>query len=76
LVFTAGIGEHAPRVRALALEGLEWLGIELDRDANGSDAPVISHGRSRVVVRVLPTNEDLVIARAAHAALPPDGARG
>jgi acetate kinase len=70
LVFTAGIGEHAPLVRALALEGLSWLGLELDADANRKNASVISRGSSRVVVCVLPTNEDLVIARAAHAMLP------
>jgi acetate kinase len=70
LVFTAGIGEHAPRVRALALEGLDWLGIELDANANRNNAPVISRSSSRVLVRVLPTNEDLVIARAARAVLP------
>ncbi|MES1188498.1 MAG: acetate/propionate family kinase [Myxococcales bacterium] len=70
LVFTAGIGEHAPLVRARVLEGLSWLGIELDVEANDSGASVISRKSSRVVVRVLPTNEDLVIARAAYAVLP------
>jgi acetate kinase len=71
LVFTAGIGEHAPLVRALALEGLSWLGLELDPEANLENASVISGSSSRVVVRVLPTNEDLIIARAAYAVLPP-----
>jgi acetate kinase len=73
LVFTAGIGEHAPLVRSLALDGLSWLGLELDTDANRKNASVISRSSSRVVICVLPTNEDLVIARAAHALLPPRG---
>ncbi len=65
LVFTGGIGEHAPLVRELALSDLSSLGIELDPRRNAVNASVISLDGTSVVVRVVPTNEDLVIARAA-----------
>jgi acetate kinase len=67
LVFTGGIGEHAPLVRELACSGLGALGIELDPALNAVNAPVISRRSSPCRVRVLPTNEDLVIARSAYA---------
>lgn len=67
IVFTAGIGEHAPYIREHALEGLEYLGIELDiaRNTFGhSSVPVeLSADTSRVKVYMIPTNEELVIAR-------------
>ncbi len=63
LVFTAGIGEHAAPVRARICTGLEFLGIQIDPRRNEADAPVISREGSRVTVRVIPTNEDLMIAR-------------
>jgi acetate kinase len=63
LVFTGGIGEHAAPVRARITADFTFLGLTLDPDLNTRDAPVISHPDSRVVVRVMPTNEDLVIAR-------------
>jgi acetate kinase len=63
LVFTAGIGEHAPAVRAEIAERLGFLGMQLDPAANDAAAPVISGGGSAVTVRVVPTDEDLVIAR-------------
>lgn len=69
LVFTGGIGEHAPRVRQLALAGLEAMGIELDATLNAGNAPCISTGRSRAQVRIVKANENLVLARAAHAAV-------
>ncbi len=62
-VFTGGIGEHAASIRARICDGLEILGIELDAHSNNDDAPVISSHASRAVVRVIPTNEDLVVAR-------------
>jgi acetate kinase len=62
-VFTAGIGEHAAKLRELACEKLSWLGITLDRDANARHAAVISAPGSRVVVRVIPTDEEWMIAR-------------
>ncbi len=67
VVFTGGIGEHAPLVRELALSGLSALGIELDAARNDRSEPVISSARSHVTVRIVPANEDLVIARAALA---------
>jgi len=63
LVFTAGIGEHAPSIRARICEGLEWLGIHLDADRNQANAPVISSATSAAVVRVVKTNEELMLAR-------------
>lgn len=62
LVFTAGIGEHQPEVRSAVCERLAWLGIELDRQANASNARVISSARSQVTVLVIPTDEEQIIA--------------
>ncbi len=66
VVFTAGIGEHSPLIRALALEGLEFLGIKLDKERNEfghSSVPVkLSSDGSAVAVYMIPTNEELVIA--------------
>lgn len=62
LVFTAGIGEHGKDVRAAVCGGLEWLGVRLDADANAEDAAVISTSASAVEVRVIPTNEEKMIA--------------
>ncbi|MEP6917890.1 MAG: acetate/propionate family kinase [Acidobacteriota bacterium] len=66
LVFAGGIGEHAPPVRARICDGLGFLGVELDGSRNATDASVISTDASRVTVRVIPTNEELMIARAVH----------
>jgi acetate kinase len=62
LVFTAGIGEHAPAIRAAACARLSWLGVELAAEANAAGAAVISASSSRVKVRVLPTDEERMIA--------------
>lgn len=62
LVFTAGIGEHQPQVRAAICARLAWLGIELAPEANAQHGPVISTAGSRVTVLVLPTDEEQVIA--------------
>ncbi len=67
LVFTGGIGENAALVRELACQGLEALGIALDASLNAQNASVISGSGSRCLVRVVRTNEALVIARAAYA---------
>jgi acetate kinase len=64
LVFSGGIGEHAPTLRARICDGLAFLGVQLDADRNASSAPVISTPAAGVVVRVIPTNEELMIARA------------
>ncbi len=66
IVFTGGIGEHDPGVRAQALEGLERLGIRIDAEANraqGSGAFTVSAHDSEVAVLVVPTNEEWEIAR-------------
>ncbi len=69
LVFTGGIGEHAPVVRERILEGLDELGVVLDRRANAAGMTEIHSEYSRVHVRVIPTDEDWVIARYAAALL-------
>jgi acetate kinase len=63
LVFTGGIGEHAAPVRERVCEGLEFLGIRLDTDRNAAHAPVISSDAAAVSVRVVPTDEDLMVFR-------------
>ena len=67
IVFTAGIGEHAPYIREHALAGLEYLGVKLDIQRNNfghSSEPVkISSDDSKVAVYMIPTNEELVIAK-------------
>lgn len=63
LVFAGGVGENAAVVRARICEGLAFLGIELDEQANGTNANVISIESSRAVVRVIHTNEELMIAK-------------
>lgn len=69
LVFTAGIGEHAPAIRALAVTRLGWLGAKLDDAANKAGASQISGADSRVAIYVIPTNEEEMIARHALRAL-------
>jgi acetate kinase len=69
LVFTAGIGEHAPSIRERVCDGLQFLGISLDPARNNANATIISADRSAVTVRVLPTNEELTIARHTYLAL-------
>jgi acetate kinase len=63
LVFTGGIGEKAAPVRQSVCEGLTHLGIHLDAGSNNVHASVITTKDSPCVVRVIPTNEDLIIAR-------------
>jgi|SRR5271157_4632703 len=63
LVFTAGIGEHAPSIRARVCQDAQWLGVQLDERANLSGGPKISTDDSAVSVWVIPTDEDLMIAR-------------
>jgi len=67
IVFTAGIGEHVPYIRENALKGLEYLGVKLDIERNTfghSSTPVkLSTDDSRVAVYMIPTNEELVIAK-------------
>jgi acetate kinase len=63
LVFTAGIGENSPEMRRRICEGSAWLGIELDGGANTQNGPRISTCTSKVSAWVIPTNEELMIAR-------------
>ena len=63
LVFTAGIGENSAEIRRRISEASAWLGIALDQDANVRKGPRISRAGSRVSVWVVPTNEELMIAR-------------
>ena len=63
LVFTAGIGENSAEIRTRICESSAWLGIELDADANTRKGPRISRAGSRISAWVIPTNEELIIAR-------------
>ena len=63
LVFTAGIGENSARIRQLVCEKARWLGIEIDEVANELAGPRISSAGSRTSAWVVPTNEELMIAR-------------
>jgi acetate kinase len=63
LVFSGGIGEHSVPVRTRACDGLEFLGIEIDEKRNLANESVISTNSSRVVVHVIPTDEESMIAR-------------
>lgn len=63
LVFTAGIGENSPEIRRRICDASRWLGIELDESANDIRGPEISTSNSKVSVWVIPTNEELMIAR-------------
>jgi acetate kinase len=63
LVFSGGIGENSPAVRSRICEGLGFLGIELEEKRNIANAPVISKENGKVVVHVIHTEEELMIAR-------------
>jgi acetate kinase len=63
IVFTGGIGEHSSGVRATVLEGLGYLGVEMDKRANARNATSIHAEGTRVACLVVPAEEDLVIAR-------------
>jgi acetate kinase len=74
LIFTAGIGENAAPVRERVCAGLSCFGIELDAARNDVHAPIISRDGSSVVIRVMKTDEDLMLARHARLLLSPPGA--
>ena len=63
LVFAAGIGEHAPPIRERICHGLGFLGIELHQTRNAKNAQLISRDAGRVKIRVIHTDEELMIAR-------------
>jgi acetate kinase len=62
-VFTAGIGENSVAMRALVAQRIAWLGVQLDPEANAGGKMLISRGDSRVPIYVIPTDEELMIAR-------------
>jgi acetate kinase len=63
LVFTAGIGENSPEIRRRICESSAWLGVDMDPEANAGGRPRISPPNSKVSAWVIPTNEELMIAR-------------
>jgi acetate kinase len=63
IVFTAGIGENAPQIRSRVCRDAAWVGVEIDEEANAKGLERISTDTSRVAVWVIPTNEELMIAR-------------
>jgi len=63
IVFTGGVGENAAAIRERVCRDAAWLGVELDAAANARGGPRISVGWSRVSAWVVPTNEELMIAR-------------
>ncbi|GAB3220407.1 acetate/propionate family kinase [Spirosoma arcticum] len=63
LVFSGGIGENVAEVRTRICDRLNFLGIELDQQRNAANSPVISTAESQVTVRVIPTNEEVMIAQ-------------
>jgi acetate kinase len=62
LVFTGGIGENSPAVRALVCQRLAWLGVKIDAAANAAGEGTVSTAASQVTVRVIPTDEERMIA--------------
>lgn len=69
IIFAGGIGERAPAVRAGICEGLDFLGLKFDESMNMRGCDVISTNESRVTVRIIPTDEEIVIARIAFSIL-------
>ncbi|KTD09181.1 Acetate kinase (Acetokinase) [Legionella gratiana] len=69
LIFTAGIGEHAPLIRKKISDHLSWLGIKINDEANNNNATIISEKDSTILVSVIPTNEELMIAQHVQAQL-------
>jgi len=63
LVFTGGIGENSAEIRARVCRSAGWLGVKLDESANQAGGPRISSATSKAAAWVLPTNEELMIAR-------------
>ena len=69
LVFAGGIGENAPVIRARICEGLGFLGINVDEARNLRSDPLVSAEASRVAVRVIPTDEEVMIVKAVRSVL-------
>jgi len=70
-VFAGGIGENAPEVRARICDGLQFLGLKLDPKRNNASAPIISAPKSKVTVRVIRTDEEIMLARSVLRVLSP-----
>ena len=66
LVFAGGIGENSPVIRQRICNAMQFLGLELDARQNAASQPLISSAKSRVAVRVIPTNEERMLARHAY----------
>ncbi len=75
LVFAAGIGENSPVIRQRICEGLGFLGVELNPKRNAKNAPLISPDSGRVKVRIIRTNEEIMIARSVTRVLNPSSHR-
>ncbi|MCF8710048.1 acetate/propionate family kinase [Rhizorhapis sp. SPR117] len=73
IVFAAGIGENDPVIRASICERLAWTGLTVDRDFNARNAPVISQADSRIIARIIPTDEERMIAFHTLGVLPATG---
>jgi acetate kinase len=73
IVFAGGIGEHVPEVRAEICGGLDFLGVKLDASRNSRGCDVISADQSRVAIRIIPTDEEIVIVRIVRSLLQPAG---
>ncbi len=69
IVFTAGIGEHQPEIRAAICDRLRWLGVAIDGEANTTSAPIITTSASSVTAFVIPTDEEQIIANEALSVL-------
>ena len=76
LVFTAGIGEHAAEIRRRVCIDAAWLGVDLDQSANLAGGALITRTGCRTSAWVIPTDEDLMIARHAWTLLSESGATG
>ena len=70
IVFAGGIGENCPSIRARVCDGLGFLGVELNSARNAANAAVISSDASRVTVRVIRTDEEIMIARSVMRSCP------
>ena len=63
LVFSAGIGENSALMRTMICDRLAWMGVTLDEEANARNAAIISAPESRIEVRIIPTDEEVILAK-------------
>jgi acetate kinase len=73
IVFAGGIGEHSPEVRAGICDGLDFLGLKLDASRNARGDEIISAEQSRIGIRIIPTDEEIVIVRIVRSILGDSG---